>query len=161
MKTPSKLLLDSNIWLDLFASNRPGRDDAIELVTYAIDQEIILLYAGSSIKDVYYLLEEREKRLLRAEGTEITGSIAAAIDEYAWGCLRTMEEIATVVPLDQADIWLATKYRAIHGDFEDNLVLAAAERANADFLVTSDAALLRKSPVAALSAGDLAALMEA
>ncbi|WP_139651854.1 hypothetical protein [Raoultibacter phocaeensis] len=108
-----------------------------------------------------YILGEREKRKLRAEGIEVTSVIANAINEYSWGCLSAMEEIATVVPIDQSDFWLASKYKPIHADFEDDLVLAAVERSKADFLVTADEVLLRRSPVAALSPSDLLALIKA
>ena len=155
------MLLDSNVWVDLFASDRPGRDVAMELVDWAAEQGATLLYAASSAKDVYYILGEREKRKLRAEGIEVTSAIANAINEYSWGCLSAMEEIATVVPVDQSDIWLASKYKSVHADFEDDLVLAAAERSKADFLVTCDETLLRRSPVAALSPRDLLALVKA
>ncbi|RNL48980.1 type II toxin-antitoxin system VapC family toxin [Paraeggerthella hongkongensis] len=158
---PSRLLLDSNVWIDLFASDRPGRENAQALVSWAVDREVDLLYAAISIKDVYYLLEEREKRRMRAAGKEITPASAAAINEYAWGCIRAMEEIATVVPVDQSDIWIATKYRSFHGDFEDNLLLAAVERSKADFLVTSDEILLRHAPVATVVPGDLLKLVTA
>lgn len=158
---PSKLLLDSNVWIDLFASDRPGRENAQALVSWAVDREVDLLYAAISIKDVYYLLEEREKFRMRATGKEITPASAAAINEYAWGCIRAMEEIATVVPVDQSDIWIATKYRSFHGDFEDNLLLAAVERSKADFLVTSDEILLRHAPVATVVPGDLLKLVTA
>ena len=126
-----------------------------------MSRQIALLYAASSVKDVYYLLEEREKRRVRASGAEVTAAIAAAVNEYAWGCVLSMGEMATVVPVDQSDLWIATKFRTVHGDFEDDLVLAAMERSQADFLVTSDETLLRKSPVAALSPHDLLALMTA
>lgn len=158
---PAKLLLDSNVWVDLFASDRPGRADATALVTHAMSRQIALLYAASSVKDVYYLLEEREKRRVRASGVEVTATIAAAVNEYAWGCVLSMGEMATVVPVDQSDLWIATKFRTVHEDLEDDLVLAAMERSQADFLVTSDETLLRKSPVAALSPHDLLALMTA
>lgn len=158
---PSRILLDSNVWIDLFASDRPGREHAVALVGWAVEREVDLLYSASSIKDVYYLLEEREKRRLRAGGKEITSASAAAINEYAWGCIRAMEEIATVVPVDQSDIWIATNYRSIHRDFEDDLLLAAVERSKADFLVTSDEALLRHAPVASVSPGDMLKLVQA
>lgn len=158
---PSRLLLDSNVWIDLFASDRPGRESAQALISWAVDHEVDLLYAATSIKDVYCLLEEREKRRMRAAGKEITPASAAAVNEYAWGCIRAMEELATVVPVDQSDIWIATKYRSIHGDFEDDLLLAAVERSKADFLVTSDEALLRHAPVATIAPGDLVKLVEA
>ena len=140
---------------------RPGRADATALVTHAMSRQIALLYAASSVKDVYYLLEEREKRRVRASGAEVTATIAAAVNEYAWGCVLSMGEMATVVPVDQSDLWIATKFRTVHEDLEDDLVLAAMERSQADFLVTSDETLLRKSPVAALSPHDLLALMTA
>lgn len=57
------------------------------------------------------------------------------------------------------NVWLARKYQRINEDFEDCLVLAAAQRAKADFLVTSDEALLRHAPVTALSVDDLLALV--
>lgn len=57
-----------------------------------------------------------------------------------------------------ARVWLARKHRRIHEDFEDCLVLATAQRAKADVLVTSDEALLRHAPVAALSVDDFLAL---
>ena len=159
--SPSRLLLDSNVWIDAFAADRPGQDDAVALIDWAVDQSVELLYAASSIKDVYCLLEEGEKRRLRAEGAEITSAVAAAVNEYAWGCIRSMEEVATVVPVDQADIWIARKLRSVHGDFEDNLVLAAVERSKADFLVTGDKVLLGRSSVASLSPHDLLALVKA
>lgn len=158
---PSKLLLDSNIWVDMFVEGRPGRRDALRLVNWAAKQEAALLYAASSIKDAYCLIGSREKQKVRDEGREVTRAAADAIDEYAWGCVRLMEELATVVPLDQSDIWIATKYRAIHPDFEDDLVLAAAERAKPDFLVTNDEALIRHAPVAALTAREVLALVSA
>ena len=43
---PAKLLLDSNVWVDLFASDRPGRADATALVTHAMSRQIALLYAA-------------------------------------------------------------------------------------------------------------------
>lgn len=159
--TPSKLLIDSNVWLDLFVGERPGHKAAVKLVTWAVRQEVSLFYAASSIKDVYYILEECQKRKVRAAGNEVDSPVAAAINEYAWGCIRAMEEMAVVVPLDQSDVWLATKFRSLHSDFEDDLVLAAMERSDADFLVTADETLLRRSPAPTVTPGDLLALVEA
>lgn len=160
MTAPSKLLLDTNVWLDLFSSDRPGRRDALRLVDWATEQDALLLFAASTVKDLYYILKLEEKRKLRADTGAITPAAAQAIDEYAWGCIHAMEEIATVVPIDQSDLWIAEKYRFLHSDFEDNLILAAAVRAKADFLVTSDKALLAKSPLATLNPSDMLGLVE-
>ena len=44
-------------------------------------------------------------------------------------------------------------------DFEDDLLLAAAARVDADYVVTSDRALLRHAPVACLDPADMRALL--
>ena len=72
-----------------------------------------------------------------------------------------MDEIATAVACDQADVWMARKQRCLHEDYEDNLVVAAAQRANADCLVTNDQNLLKHSPAAALSCADALAYLQA
>ena len=63
------------------------------------------------------------------------------------------------VGADASDVWLARKYQRVHSDFEDCLVLAAATRAEVDLIVTNDDALLRHSPIAALSSSDALALL--
>jgi len=62
------------------------------------------------------------------------------------------------VGADEADVWLAAKYRALNEDLEDNLVLAAANRAKADYLITNDTQLIAKSPVPALTPRDWLAI---
>ncbi len=46
------------------------------------------------------------------------------------------------------------KQRCLHSDYENNLVIAAAMRCNADLLITNDEELIRHCPVAALSVED-------
>ena len=60
---------------------------------------------------------------------------------FAWGCIESIRELGTAVGVDTADLWLASKYRSIGSDFEDNVLLAAAKRSNADFIVTWDRVL--------------------
>lgn len=57
-------------------------------------------------------------------------------------------------------VWLASKQRSIHHDYEDNLVVAAALRSKVDILVTNDEKLRRHSAVAALSVEDACKLLE-
>ena len=46
------------------------------------------------------------------------------------------------------------------GDFEDDLIIAAARRANADYLVTNDKELALHSPVVALDPMTMLAVLE-
>ncbi|MEG2477810.1 MAG: hypothetical protein RSA81_06380, partial [Gordonibacter sp.] len=85
----------------------------------------------------------------------------AAIRESAWSCVRSMRELSIVVPVGQSDILQATTYRDLHDDFEDDLVLAAAQRVEATYLVTFDGRLCRRAPVACLDPASLLTLLHA
>ncbi len=149
-----RLLLDTNVWLDNYIPDRRNHQLVGSLLTCAIRQRHDLLYALPSAKDVFYLIGHAYKQMARTEGA-VTEEAASAINEVAWACVDNMADLATAVGADASDVWMARKYKGLHRDFEDNLVLAAAERADADYLVTCDEQLIRKAPVAALSPDDM------
>lgn len=154
------LLLDTNVWLDYFLGWRDMSPTSRRLVELALNQDCTLAYAVSSVKDVYYIVASEHKRLERAaEGSLGKGAVAAA-NAAAWGCVNALQEMACAVPLDHTDVWMASKQRVLHADFEDDLFIAAALRAKADYLVTNDERLLRHCPVAALDARDMVALLQ-
>lgn len=158
---PTRILVDTCVWVDNYLGFRLGHADAATLISRADELGISLLYAVTTAKDTYYMIGHVLKARVRHGGAELTSGDAVAIDEIAWACLANMEEIATAVGLDASDVWLAKKLKAVHGDFEDNVIIAAARRAQADYLVTNDATLLRDAPIAALSAADACALLTA
>ena len=49
---------------------------------------------------------------------------------------------------------MASRQRELHSDYEDDLIIAAAIRAQADLLVTNDVKLRSHAPVAAMSVED-------
>lgn len=157
---PSKVLLDTNVWLDAFDGTRPRSAEASSLIERCMSRGIDLLYAVESVKDVFYLVGASLKRQTRAEGGHLTEAQANAISRYATSCVDTMFEVATAVGADASDVWLARKYQRLHPDLEDCLVMAAAKRAEADLLVTSDDALLRHAPTTALSVADALVLLD-
>lgn len=154
-----RLLLDTNVLLDEFISTRPSSSISRRLINLALDQGHVLLYPARAIVDVHYVISHTFKQMVREERGSVSEADALAIAEIAWKCIDSLCELATAVGMDDRDVWLARKYRALHGDFEDNFVLAAAERAKVDFLITSDRQLLRKATVAALSPKDMLALL--
>ena len=157
----STLLIDTNIWLDCFLPDRPGHAEAMSLILFAYEHECPLLYPASIAKDVFYLVGNTLKRDMRKEGGTLTQRNAAAANEIAWGCVNSMRERATAVGADESDLWMACKLRSIHNDLEDNLIVAAAERANATYLITNDEILIKHSPVAALPPADALTLLQA
>lgn len=158
-KGPLRLLLDTNVLLDEYIPTRPSSVESRQLIDLAIEQQHSLLYAARAIVDVHYVISHTFKQMVREERGVVSEADALAAAEIAWGCVNNLCEWATAVGMDDSDVWLARKYRALCDDFEDNFVLAAAERANADFIVTSDKQLLRKATVAALSPKDMLALL--
>ena len=154
------MLLDTNVWLDYYLPWRRGSTKARRLIEHAVEHNQTLAYAVPSIKDVFYMTAAEHKNVERAATGTLSESAAKAAAVTAWGCVNNMQGVACAVPLDHTDVWVASKQRALHGDFEDDLVIAAAMRGKVDYLVTNDEKLLRHCPVAALSASDMCKVLE-
>lgn len=154
------LLLDTNVWLDNYDGARRARGHSGELIDRACAGGAVLLYAVSSMKDVYYLVASQMKARAREASGALTQEDAAVAEMYARSCVDNMGELGTAVAVDLADVWLAQKFQRIHPDFEDCLVMAAAQRAGADYVVTSDKRFLRQSAVPTLSPKEALALMD-
>ena len=148
------LLLDTNVWLDYLMPDRAGHQEAFQLVDLAIRTEMPLLIAAHSLKDLYYLFWQIGKARNRAEGKLTPEAASESARAAAWAATTLIAEHATVVGSDASDAWLALKLRDTHFDYEDNLVVAAALRADPRFLVTGDRTLITHSPVATVTPGD-------
>lgn len=156
-----RILLDTNVWLDAFLPERATRSKARELISLVLRYNVDLLYPVHIVPDVFYLSLIDVKRLLKGQGSDEL--VAQAARTTAWEYVNTMREVATAVGADGSDVWLASKWDYLHADMEDNMVLAAAKRAKADYLVTGDKKLLAHAPlagVAAVSPEDMLAVLK-
>lgn len=153
------IVVDTNVWLDLFLPNRAGRDDARRFVERAIRCGASLLYTVQTANDVFARVSINAKRWVRESKGAVDEDYARAIKGLAWDCVASMRNLGTAVGADDSDLWLAQKYRGLHDDFEDDLILAACTRVSADYLVTNDVKLLRHAPVAALTPSDICILL--
>lgn len=154
-----KILVDTNVWIDYFLADRPGHDDATSFINAAWAESTQLLYPIGALQDVFAILIMELKRGAR-KVQEVDESCMHALRRIAWGCIDALREVATAVGADESDAWFACKYRKLNWDLEDNMVLAAAKRAEADYLVTSDRGLISKSNIAALLPADMTTLLE-
>lgn len=154
MKNAPTLLIDTNIWIDAFDGDRKQHMRAHVLLDTAFERGVTLVFAVSSLKDVYYALSSALKRQSGTVNGVLSEEDARSAEAYAWACVQNMQEIATPVAVDVSDVWLAGKFRSQMHDFEDALVAAAASRCHADVLVTNDERFLRHSPVNAMDAAD-------
>lgn len=158
----SSVLLDTSIWIDLYLGYRAGSETARRLVETAIEMDIGLLYAPTSSKDVFYIVAADYKRSYRRDhGGSLSEGAARAARQTAWACVDNMAELGSAVGCDESDVWFARKQRGLHPDFEDDLVIAAAVRADAGCVVTNDRELVQHSPVAALTCEDALAYLHA
>ena len=157
----TSLLVDTNIWLDYFLANRPAHAAAMSFMLFAHEHGYPLLYPTAIVKDVFYLTANAFKRDMCNENGRLTERDAAAATEIAWGCVGNMREQATAVGSDESDLWTACGLCNLHNDLEDNLVVAAAQRADATYLVTNDELLIKHAPVAALTPSDALTLLQA
>ena len=145
------LFFDTNVWMDFFFDRSPRHGLAARLIAAAQAGDVPLYTAMTSTKDIYYLVKSELKRIAREEGSGLGPEEVAAIDEVGWACVRSMVSHATVIPLGEGDIWESLLLRAKHGDYEDDLVLAAALKSKAAWLVTQDSALTRHAPLPCLT----------
>ncbi|MDO4848829.1 MAG: PIN domain-containing protein [Coriobacteriia bacterium] len=143
------LLLDTNVWIAYFLFGRPGHDETRDLLILAIETGAEIAYPATASKDLFYVVSRDFKMRYRsAHGGELSDSAAGAAKVTAWACVDHMAGLATAVPCDHTDVWLAGKQRKLHGDYEDDLVIAAAMRSGADLLVTYDEELRAHATVA-------------
>ncbi len=136
------LLLDTNVWLDYFMGEGPSLDEISGLIAGGQAGAATLLYAPTTAKDLFYLIPRR----LRARGGGGSGDAATSYAPAAWACLDRMMEIAVAAPLSFPECELARMLRRKFPDFEDNLIIAAAEAGKADYIVTQDREFLRLAP---------------
>lgn len=154
MDSPLCVLVDTNVWVDNYVAVREGCVASREFIAAAVSAGARLVYPVHTLKDVFYNVAATLKHIRRAEESDVSEGDALAIAEIAWACAENMRDVATAVAADESDVWLACKYRSFSADLEDNFVIAAAERANAAFVVTRDESLLRKCTVAAYTPED-------
>ena len=154
-----KIVLDTNIIVDYLLGREPGCSDCKDLLLGQAACQHAVYVVSLSLKDAYYLVSMQLKRMERQASGHLDDSMAQAANEVAWACVRSLVDNVLVLPVGRAESLLALTYKPVHGDFEDNLVVASARSANADFVVTNDSSLLRHAPIACLSSTDMLALL--
>ena len=55
------ILIDTNIWLDMYIPNREGADDAVRLIDIAQEQSASLVFASHTCLDVFQKVSSSRK----------------------------------------------------------------------------------------------------
>ena len=161
MTQRSLVVVDTNVWLDYLLGRRANHESAQHFIVEARRRDLPLVIPSNSLKDVFFLFQQQLKAANRADGRQTPEAAAAAARKAAWAAVDFIMEMAAVGPSDQSDAWVASRYRDVHGDYEDNLVIACAMRLDACLLVTNDAELAMRAPVATMNTDDALAFIMA
>ena len=134
---PPKLLVDTNVVLDVILARAPWDADAVLLLDAISRGQATGFVAGHAVTTVHYVVE-------RAQGR------AAAIT-----AVSDLLQLVDIVALGRADFQRALSLGI--GDYEDAVQVAACLKIGADVLVTRNARDFKGAPVVTLSAGELLA----
>ena len=151
---PKALMLDTCIWVNSQIGTNSGHEAARKLVVAARKQGMRLGIAPHSLSNVFYIVHRHLRRFDLGNVGIAPEDAAAAAKETAWGVIGNIMDYAEVVGADGSDARIAALHKDVHDDFEDDLVLAAARRMRADLVVTDDLALVKHSPLPAMTAED-------
>lgn len=155
------IVVDTNVWLDVYLPERPHKTESLRFIEEAAGNGVSLAYPVHIVKDVFYMVDAELKRMARRDAGEPSQGDSVAIRRMAWACVDNMRELATSVGCNEGDVWLASKWRSVNGDLEDNLVRTAVERSKADLLVTWDKGLLAKAFVPTVTPADAVSQIQA
>lgn len=136
-----KVLVDTNIVLDVVLERAPWVDDATTLLDAIAKGRVQGYVAGHAVTTVHYIVER-----------ERGGTLAAT-------AVSDLLQLLDVVPLGAPDFQraLGLKLR----DFEDAVQVAACLQVGADYLATRNAKDYRGAPVAVRSPGEVLAILAA
>jgi predicted nucleic acid-binding protein len=139
MAEAARVLLDVNVVLDALQSREPFSDDAVRVLAQAEAGAIEGLLAAHTVTTIFHLMARH-------------GSVAAAKTQIV-----DLLSILDVTAVDRHVLEAALSLPA--ADFEDCVQMAAAQRAQVEYVVTRDRGF-PPGPVPTLTPGELLALLE-
>lgn len=155
MLDPSRIVIDTNVWLYYFLGRQPECRIIRDLFLACNDRGVTLLYTPTTYKDVFFLIPRQMRRDAAAEGVRDDVSYLPS----AWACVDALSQMAVAIPQSLVECSLARNLRKRHNDLEDNLLVAAAETSDADYIVTYDKRLIRDYDPVCLTPGQMLAFL--
>jgi predicted nucleic acid-binding protein len=134
-----KILLDTNIVLDVLMDRMPFADAAVELFSRVEDGAIIGYLCGTTVTTVYYL------------ASKTLGSIRAQKE------IRKLISLFEVAPVNRPVLESALKID--FNDFEDTVIHQAACHVGADAIVTRNPKDFKKSRISVYTSEELTRIL--
>lgn len=113
-----KVLVDTNVWLDVLAHREPFCTESKAALMACIEDDHSIHIAATSLKDIFYLLDK------------------ALGNQEAYEAVKSIFEIADIVPIDEFVCKTALHHE--RPDFEDGLIAAAALAERIDLILSRD-----------------------
>ena len=135
-----KVLLDTNILLDVVEKREPHFSDSYQVFMKSAKREIEAIIGAGSITDVYYVLKKNCKDA-----------------QQAFTLIIDMMKIITPVDTKAVDIQEAVKMG--FSDFEDAVVAATAAREKVNYFITRNTGDFLNSPITAIRPEDFLAVI--
>ncbi len=118
-----RVLLDTNIILDLFLSREPNIKAAQRIFALAAQEKMEACATASSVTDIYYITVKRLG------------------DRATREALRDLFNLITIINVDGNDCVAALD--SLIPDFEDALVAACAGKSDVQYIITNDSDFLK------------------
>lgn len=126
-----KLLLDTNVILDIALNREPFVHDAVQLIQVATSKNIAFYVSATTITDLYYIIR-------RSTGKE-----------SALGFIKDLLEYVHIAGVDQHTVMQALE--AGMSDFEDAIQVYSAKQIDATAIITRNISDFSNAPVPAFT----------
>ena len=153
---PSSALIDTCVWVAYLMGVQPQCTEITELFEACARNGVTLLYAPTTLKDVFHIIPRQARRDAIAAGENVAD---VSFSPLAWAAVQKITEIAAAAPQALPECELAWMLRSRHADLGNNLIVAAAETSGADYVVTYDQAFISHYTPACVTPSQLLALL--
>jgi predicted nucleic acid-binding protein len=127
-----KVLVDTNIIIDILDHREKFFQDSYKLIQLAVQKKLEAFMSAGSVTDVYYIISRSLHDSQKAKEKII------ALTTLVGLCDTTMGDINTALTLPITD-------------FEDAVIAAAAKREKAEYIITRNKTDFTGSPIPAIS----------
>lgn len=130
-----KILVDTNVWLDLILHRAPFEEDSKGCLMACVEESVDLCVAATSLKDIFYITSKclDTNRAYEAVRLVLEISSAASVDDLV--CRKALE-------LEKPD-------------YEDGIIAAAAVADKVDAIVSRDVDAFSTLPVSRFTPTEL------
>ncbi len=139
VQAPVRVLVDTNVVLDVLLAREPWASDARPVYAARDDRRVELCLLASTVTDVYYIVRMQAGRDKAREG------------------VATCLQVYTVLAVSREVIERALARMGV--DFEDDVQIAAADMEQVAYLMTRNVPDFAASPIPALTPPELATLL--